>query len=221
MDRSLIAVEGNTVFKAVYAPATEAVHEKFIGGYTDGTVKPEGSLTRAEAAAIIARCSADFDESKTYTATFTDVSSTAWYYNYVAYVYEKGIVTGYTEGDFRPNNNITRAEFAAIMQRYLGYAPAETDYFADVASTHWAYGSVGACKANGLIDGYETGDFRPSNQITRAEAMKILNRATGRTPNPAKIDANAGVSFSDLLKTKWYYYEVIEAATTHTVSSLH
>ncbi len=219
IDVTKYEVQDNTEFKAVYTPIDDT-HVKFIGGYNDGTVKPEGNLTRAEAAAIIARCSADFDENMTYVANFSDVKTDSWYYNYVAFVSEKGIVTGYTEGDFRPGNNITRAEFTAMMQRFLELAPVETDYFADVVAGYWAYGSIGACKAAGLVDGYN-GYFNPANQITRAEAMKILNRATGRTPNAEKIDANATVTFTDLLKTKWYYYEVIEAATTHTVSSLH
>ena len=63
----------------------------YISGYEDGTFRPDNTITRAEAAAIIARCSADFDENKMYASNFTDVSDNEWYANYVGYATEKGI----------------------------------------------------------------------------------------------------------------------------------
>lgn len=211
------------VFKAIYADAEEEIHRTFIVGYPDGEVKAVLSLTRAEASAIIARSSEDFDASKTYTANFSDVAAGSWYYNYIGYVYEKGIVTGYQDGTFAPDSKITRAEFATIMQRYLGLAGNENTVFNDVAG-HWAVAAIGACKDAGLINGYENGEFRPDRQITRAEAVTILNRAAGRAPSATAIDTyinEKGIPFSDLSKAEWYFYEIMEAAFPHLVIYFH
>lgn len=208
------------VFKAVY---TYLTHEPFIKGYPDGQVKPTLSLTRAEAAAIIARTSADFDTNKTYSVSFSDVAADSWYANYIGYVYEKGIVNGYESGIFAPDNKITRAEFATIMQRYLGISQNENPAFTDVAG-HWAIAYIGACKDAGLINGYENGEFRPNNEITRAEAVTILNRAFGRYPSASAIDgyvAENGIPFSDVTKSDWYFYEVMEAAFAHLIVFFH
>ncbi len=210
-------------FKALYADAEDEIHRTFIVGYPDGEVKATLSLTRAEAAAIIARASEDFDEAKVYSASFSDVAADSWYYNYVAYVYEKGIVTGYENGTFAPDNKITRAEFATIMQRYLGLAGNENAAFTDVAG-HWAASAIGACKDAGLINGYENGEFRPDVQITRAEAVTILNRASDREPTASAIDAyvaEKGIPFSDISTSDWYYYEIMEAAFPHLVTYFH
>ncbi len=117
-DLSAYKVKANTTLTALYE--IDGVHETFISGYPDGTVGPEKGLTRAEAAAIIARASQDFDESKTYTSNFADVSSDEWYANYVSFVYEKGIVTGYADNTFLPSNLITRAEAVTILNRLSG-----------------------------------------------------------------------------------------------------
>lgn len=207
-------------FKAVY---TYLTHEPFINGYPDGGVKPTLTLTRAEAAAIIARTAVDFDATKTYSVNFSDVAADSWYANYIGYVYEKGIVTGYEGGTFAPDNKITRAEFATIIQRYLGLALNENPVFNDVAG-HWAIAYIGACKDAGLINGYENGEFRPNNQITRAEAVTILNRAFGRYPSASAIDgyvAQYGIPFSDVSKSDWYFYEVMEAAFAHLIVFFH
>lgn len=222
VDLANYKVKANTSLVALYD--IDGVHETFISGYPDGTVGPEKGLTRAEAAAIIARASDDFDESKKYSSNFVDVSSDEWYANYISFVYEKGIVTGYDDNTFLPSNLITRAEFATIMQRYGSLELNESVIFSDVDDTHWAKAYVGACKDAGLINGYEDGSFRPSNNITRAEAVTILNRLSGRTANTKAIDnyiKDNGIPFSDLEKGTWYFYEVMEAAFRHMIYYFH
>ncbi len=214
----------NVTFKAFYVENEEDTHRTFIVGYPDGEVKAERSLTRAEAAAIIARASSDFDENKEYTSDFTDVAYGSWYYNYVSYVYKKGIVTGYENHTFAPDDKITRAEFATIMQRYKNLELNEEATFGDIEKSYWAVSYIGACKTAGLIDGYEDGTFRPENEITRAEAVKILNRAADRAPTPKSIDAyikSKGIPFEDLQTSVWYFYEIMEAAFPHLISYYH
>ena len=110
------------------------------------------------------------------------------------------------------------------MQRYLGIELNEDANFSDVSKDHWAVAYIGACKFAGLINGYENGEFRPSNEITRAEAVKILNRATDRAPTPTAIDSyvdEKGIPFEDLDSSKWYFYEIMEAAFPHLISYYH
>ncbi len=215
----------DTTFKAIYVEREEDTHSPFIVGYPGGEVRAENALTRAEAAAIIARASEGFDEEKAYTEVyFKDVAPDHWAYKYIAYVYENGIVNGYEDSTFHPDSKITRAEFATIMQRYLGITLNEDASFVDVAKDHWAVAYIGACKDAGLINGYEDGTFRPSNEITRAEAVKILNRATDRAPTATAIDAyiaEKGIPFEDLAKGVWYFYEIMEAAFPHLISYYH
>lgn len=215
-------VKANITLTALYE--IDGVHETFIGGYPDGTVGPEKGLTRAEAAAIIARASEDFDENKKYTSNFADVDNNEWYANYISFVYEKGIVTGYADNTFLPSNLITRAEFATIMQRFGSLKLNENVIFSDVDANHWAKAYVGACKDAGLINGYEDGTFRPSNNITRAEAVTILNRISNRVANTKAIDnyiKENGIPFTDLSKNSWYFYEVMEAAFRHMIYYFH
>lgn len=217
-------IKKNTTFKAIYVESEKETHRPFILGYPGGIVKADAALTRAEAAAIIARASATFDENKTYTADFSDVPADHWAANYIAFVYENNIVTGYEDHTYHPSSNITRAEFATIMQRYLGIELNEDANFSDVSKDHWAVAYIGACKFAGLINGYENGEFRPSNEITRAEAVKILNRATDRAPTPTAIDSyvdEKGIPFEDLDSSKWYFYEIMEAAFPHLISYYH
>lgn len=215
----------DTTFKAIYVEREEDTHRPFILGYPGGEVRAENALTRAEAAAIIARASEGFDEEKAYTEVyFKDVAPDHWAYKYIAYVYENGIVNGYEDSTFHPDSKITRAEFATIMQRYLGLTLNEDASFVDVAKDHWAVAYIGACKDAGLINGYEDGTFKPSNEITRAEAVKILNRATDRVPTATAIDAyiaEKGIPFEDLAKGVWYFYEIMEAAFPHLISYYH
>ncbi len=226
---TLISVEvykitKNITFKAIYVEKEDDTHRPFILGYPGGIVAADASLTRAEAAAIIARASENFDSTKVYTSNFTDVPADHWAANYIAFVYENNIVTGYEDNTYHPSSYITRAEFATIMQRYLGIALNEDAAFTDVGKDHWAVAYIGACKDAGLINGYENGEFRPSNEITRAEAVKILNRATDRSPNPTAINSyvnEKGIPFEDLDSNKWYFFEIMEAAFPHLVSYYH
>lgn len=214
----------DVTFKAIYVENEEDTHRAFIVGNPNGKVEPGRALTRAEAATIIARASSDFDENTEYTSNFTDVSYGSWYYNYISYVSQKGIVTGYANHTFAPDAKITRAEFATIMQRYINLELNEEATFSDIEKSYWAVSYIGACKAAGLIEGYEDGTFRPENDITRAEAVKILNRAADRAPTPKAIDTyinSKGIPFEDLQTSAWYFYEIMEAAFPHLISYYH
>ena len=135
----------------------------------------------------------------------------------------KDIITGYPDGTFKPNKSITRAEFAAIVSKYIKNPKAADEVFADVPMNHWAKDAIAKVKAEGWISGYPDGTFKPNAPITRAEAVSIVNRMFGRSADGEFVrDHNYEISnFKDLLGSHWAYYDIIEATHTHDFESLN
>lgn len=204
-----------------------AEHSAYIVGYTDGTFGPSRSMTRSEAAAIFARLLAAKNGDILYDnvhCSFTDVSGKAWYAGAVKYLETFGIIKGYEDGTFRPEQEISRAEFVVMSVRfYEAYGIEVTEeakklVFTDVAANYWAADYINEASANGWIVGYGNGTFGPDNDITRAEVVTIVNRVLGREADREYIAANTGSvkTFPDVPNTHWAYYSVLEAANTHT-----
>ena len=190
-------------------------HYAYIAGYPGGTVRPSGNITRAEVATIFFRLFTD-EYRETYWATsnpFSDVAFTAWYNNGVSTAANAGIVAGYPDGTFLPNNNITRAEFATIAARFLSEAYAGPDLFTDI-SGHWAAEYINRAANAGWISGYPDGSFHPDAYITRAEAVTLVNNMLGRMPHEDHLLANMKV-WPDNPETAWYYEAVQEATNSH------
>lgn len=191
-------------------------HWAYIKGYQDLTFKPNGNITRAEVAMIFARLSVN--KQVVNAPKFSDVKGGDWYKKAVDIVASQGIVKGYEDGSFRPNQPITRREFAAIAARYAGNIDAWKT-FRDVTPNDWAYTLINKVAGMGWINGYQDGTFKPDNNITRAESIAIINRMLNR-----KADANFTISnynmlygkFHDVKPTDWYYFDVFEAAFGHT-----
>lgn len=207
-------------------PTTPAsgTHNAYVTGYEDNTIRPDNNITRAEAAALISRISNGFDSEKDYDVSkFADVDSGAWFAKNVGYAAENNIVSGYEDGSFRPENTITREEFAAMICRFMKYDTSAGEVFSDVPSEHWAAPYIAAMKANGIISGYEDGSFGLGRNITRAEAITMINRALGRVPNEEKINAyisSNGYPAADV-EGHWAAAQIIEAAVNHDVNTLH
>jgi uncharacterized repeat protein (TIGR02059 family) len=89
---------------------------------------------------------------------------------------EKGLASGYQDGTFRPNNNITRAEFIALTNRAFGYQELSQVNFTDVSATDWFAGDIAKAKAAGYISGYQDGTIRPNSEISRQEVSAMLAR---------------------------------------------
>ncbi len=182
----------------------------YIQGYTDGSFRPSNSLTRAEAAVILSKILLVQPENKTYTSNFSDVNSSDWYNNYVCFLSEQGIINGYTDGTFKPNANITRAELVALVAKALKIKGNYTNYFSDTAGM-WASNSISAINSFGWIKGYTDGTFKPNANITRAETTVFLNAVLGRTPVSVSVSESKKV-FNDISPNDWFYSSVIEAA---------
>ena len=212
----LIVLPGATVKKNTPKLNT-ADHFAYVQGYPDGTVKPAGNITRAETAAILFRLMDDASR-KTYYSTksgFRDVASGSWYNTYVATLNNAGVITDSSNGYFRPNEAITRAELAAMLAKFSETTGA-ANYFNDVSAKYWAANAIAICAKLGWINGYPDGTFRPDKNVTRAELMAMINRATGRAPKSADAFLPGMKTWIDNTADKWYYLDVQEATNSHS-----
>ena len=192
-----------------------AEHMQYMNGYTDGTFRPDASITRAEASKLLASLLVNKIENEDHL--FTDVDVSAWYADAVRQMTGFGLVNGYTNGTFKPNAKITRAEFVAILSR-LPHTDIGTDKsFNDVPKTNWAYDAVQTALAQGWISAGT--NFRPNAPITRAETVTILNRVLGRQADKQTIYTSDGIRvMPDVPDTHWAYWDMLEATTDHKFS---
>ena len=207
-------------------PASE--HKAYIFGYADGTFRPDNNMSRAEAAAIFARLiSEQKNEKISGKATFKDISSKDWFAIEVGYLEKYGIIKGYSDNTFKPNESVTRAEFVAMTVRFNSLfndvkKGSYTVKYTDVATNYWAYSDVAYAKHAGWLNGYADGTFKGDNAITRAEVVTVVNRATGRKADESYITKNVSIlnKFTDIRNNSmWYYTDVMEAANTHLANS--
>ena len=195
-------------------------HFAFINGYPDGSVQPEGKVTRAETAAILYRIMGDACQSyyKTNSSSYSDVARGDWYNTYVATLENAGVIVDTrTNGKFRPNDAITRAELASMIAQFAGLESASAAKFNDVGSRYWAAEEIAIAAKMGWINGYPDGSFRPDRNVTRAELMAMVNRALGRTPKSADDLLSGMKTWRDNANVNaWYYLDVQEATNDHT-----
>ena len=195
-------------------------HFAFINGYPDGSVQPEGNVTRAETAAILYRIMGDACQSyyKTNSSSYSDVARGDWYNTYVATLENAGVIADTrTNGKFRPNDAITRAELASMIAQFAGLESASAAKFNDVGSRYWAAEEIAIAAKMGWINGYPDGSFRPDRNVTRAELMAMVNRALGRTPKSADDLLSGMKTWRDNANVNaWYYLDVQEATNDHT-----
>lgn len=192
-------------------------HFAYVIGYPDGGVHPHATITRAETATVFFRLLTEKTRKDNLTKyhSFRDVPQGAWYNAAVATMAKLKIITGYPDGTFRPDAPVTRAEFAAIAARFDEKSARTTASFRDIYG-HWAERYISRSAELGWIRGYTDNTFRPDQNITRAEAMALINRVLNRNPE-SKDDLLRSMNiFNDNLDTaKWYYLDVQEAANSH------
>ena len=203
-------------------PASE--HKAYIFGYNDGTFRPDNNMSRAEAAAIFARLiSEQKGEKISGKSNFNDVSKSEWHSDYIGYLSKYGIIKGYADNTFRPNDNVSRAEFVAMTVRFNSLfndvkKGSYTVKYTDVATDYWAYSDVAYAKHSGWLNGYSDGSFRGDNDITRAEVVTVVNRATGRVADKEYVKDNFTKlnRFTDVTDSSmWYFFDVAESCNDH------
>ena len=205
------------VLKAIEVLNKE-IHFNYVIGYTDGTIRPNNDISRAEVATIFFRLLTD--EARTQydktTSSFSDIKDGAWCCRAVSTLTNMGIIKGYTDGTFQPNKSITRAELATIIARFAKL-DVNTKTFSDITG-HWAQKSIELAAGNGWINGYEDGTFRPNNNITRAETFAMINRVLDRqTESVSDLLPTSDMNMwsDNLNENAWYYKDVQEATNYH------
>lgn len=144
-----------------------------INGYEDGTFRADNGVTRAELSKIISLARGYTDETE---VSFLDTPHSEWYISYIKRCAFYGVINGYEDLTFKPDNFVTREEAAVIFSRAYGVVGDKECGFSDVLSiSDWAIDSVNAMAQNSVINGYEDNTFRPGEYITRAEIVKILD----------------------------------------------
>lgn len=193
-------------------------HYAYVVGYPDGTVQPQGDITRAEAATIFFRLLSDSSRSYYWSTTndYTDVNSGDWYNNAISTLSNAGIISGYPDGTFRPNAPITRAEMAKIIAVFAKL-DTRVDRFTDIDG-HWAESYIRLAAGNEWIEGYPNGTFKPQQSITRAETMTMINRVLERVPSKIShlLPYEKMLTFVDNNPGDWFYIAVQEATNSHT-----
>ena len=198
----------------------DSTFASYIHGYTDGTFRPNTNVTRAQMAAMLARNLSDNHVPEASNLFYAD-TATSWAKNDIEYIRTEGIMQGRHDRSFGPNEMITRAEMAVIAGRWIDKQCVEgstdTPYceitasgetYRDVAFSHWAAKEISRISAIGIMVGSGNGEFRPEEKLTRAQAVKVLNRIFNR-PIPTEDTEQI---FKDIPKEHWAYFEIQAAA---------
>ena len=164
----------------------ELMGKPVFPGYTDVNFSADRKIT------VIAENENDTAE---YTVRvlvderFSDVAPGAWYYDNVMDAAANEYVSGYEDGTFKPGNSVTRAEFASMIAKAMGYddSLAGETRFKDVAADQWYAGAITFCADNGIISGYDDGTFQPGKTISRQEVASILKNAFNLTGNTGDL----------------------------------
>lgn len=191
-------------------------HYAYLLGYEDGTVRPNGSISRAEVATVLFRLLKDDVRMQNLTKdnAYSDVSDTAWYAAAVSTLSKMGVISGYPDGTFRPNAPITRAEFAAMIARFDETAKSADTPFTDI-SGHWAENAIGKAYGNGWVEGSSKTVFCPESNLTRAETATLLNRVLHRLPEKGSDLLANQIVWPDNPETFWGYLAIQEATNSH------
>ncbi len=160
-----------------------------------------------------------------HECAWPDIKATAtkdahWAHETIDVMTAKGYISGYEDGTFRPDNNITRAEFSALVYRILGLEAAEDGVIYDDTENHWAEDIIATMslpEGYGMLRGYGNGNFGPNDMITREQAVAIIARAKSAVWNAAEDDARKVFSDSDKIST-WFAGEMDAAVTNGLIT---
>ena len=213
-DPTSLIIEEDTLLTAWKAPYINiSTHHSYING-NGGQFRPNDSLSRAEFCVIFDSLYNIFNNN--CSIAFTDLSSDEWYYDVVSKIISAGIMTGYEDGTFRPNDKMTRAEFISVLCCGAVFGEGKS-YFSDIEN-HWARNIIAYAYENSWLTEESGTLFRPDEPITRAEAVVIFNRILGRNALLShELLSESNVSpFYDVKPSDPYYCDIMEATVEHT-----
>ncbi len=193
-------------------------HFSYMIGYSDGTIRPNNTITRGEAASMIFRLLTPEARDRIFTKTnsFSDVNVGYAHNNAISSLAKAGIINGYDDGTFRPNATITRAQFCAIIGRMFSVEYIGSNIFGDLTGG-FADKYINLLAQLGILKGDGSGNVNPNAPITRAQAATILNRLLGRI---VSTDSSASCAayvktWSDCPASMWCYGDILEATNSH------
>lgn len=204
------------------------IHNAYINGYADGTFKPDNTITRGAAIAMLSRQYSGMADAQlsafANSSRYSDVPSTNTFAGAIGWAASRGYLDciARTGSALLPAQAITRAEFVALLCEFENADPADVTKsdFDDVSKNYWAIDQIAYATDREWIFGYSNGDFRPDNSITRAEIVTIINRVLGRDyRNEGTTSISSLRTFSDVPSSYWAYYDILEASSTHYVSN--
>lgn len=215
-----VTVAADTVvtfyYDSVDTSEEETLSEAFssyISGFEDGTFRPQNNMKRNECAVMLYRLLTEKVGDVGSDSTvwrFHDMRFNTWYDTEVCTLAARGIITGYQDGTFLPERTVSRAEFVVMALRFAEIVPTVGESrYSDVSQTHWAANYIQTATQYGLISGYSDGTFRPEQYITRAEAVTILNKISGRTGCTL---ISKDVIFPDVPVGYWAYADIMLAS---------
>ena len=205
---------GSLEFSTQNTPQSSLLMESgakgYVSGYPDNTIRAQNNITRYETAVMFYNAISDVNKaSYAYeTSKFTDAESDSWYSEAVGYLVSKEVLSGYPDGTFRGDNQITRAEFATLASKFTQWNLAADIPFQDVPTDNWAYVYIRSAYNNGLISGYPDGTFGHGRNIIRAETFVVMNKLIGWD---SKSVSGGKVEFSDLTGNEWYINDIVLA----------
>lgn len=211
-----VRAEEDTVYTARWSRKVADIlntydHVAYISGY-NGMFKPNSSVTRAEAAQMLYSL---LNNKNVEQKSFSDVEEGKWYYEAVGTMAGLGVIRGYSDGTFKPGREITRAEFVTMAVNCDTIMDCELT-FPDVDENNWAAPYIATAAAKGWVAGLADGTFGANEKITRAQAVTIINKMLGRSPDLNISEKTDAKNFYDVFPGNWAYGNILEAATTHS-----
>ncbi|OPH56365.1 hypothetical protein BC351_28110 [Paenibacillus ferrarius] len=200
---ALLKVEGNLLSFA---------HTPYMQGYEGDLFKPENHVTRAEMAMILSRIATNKESAS--DREYTDVQPEYWAAKAIAKATRMGLIQGYADGTFRPEQPIARAEMAALAAKFASDAAGSGAGYADTIGL-WAEAAIKVSQGAGYMQGYADGTFGPANPLTRAEAVTVINRMLGRGP----LSGLAHSPWKDVPDGHWAIQDIEEASVSHNFES--
>ncbi len=198
------------------------LHQPYAHGYEDGSFRPDQPIRRAETATLLASLDPEYVPDRFDEAERWEVEEDRWYSDAVSYSIMRELITPKGQG-FVPDSTVTRAEFCAILGRFLGLRNKGTAGYQDT-SGNWAEGYISQMSQKGYLTGYWDGSFRPGLAISRAEVIAAINRSLGRAPDPRQMDGSLyryRIQMRDVTPRHWAFYEIMEAVQVHAIVDFH
>ncbi|WP_052343512.1 S-layer homology domain-containing protein [Bacillus massiliigorillae] len=176
------AAPAHTTYKDV--PATYTFYQEIenmseygvITGFPDGTFRPAQAVTRGQAAIMIGRDLYEEDEVTNTKTKFKDVSPSSAAARYIQKATEDGIITGFPDGTYRPDQSVTRGQMAIFLSRAFDLTKTANVSFKDVSPSSAAYPYIGKLVYGEITAGFPDGTYRPDQAVTRGQFAAFMDR---------------------------------------------